>query len=397
MLDAYDIAPFFSEWEQLPQDDYLRFHYRCVPAIDPRRAAAGLCAESSTAMWQRNGIAEDLREQFGAKVVHLAPCVGDAHLWELTIAHPHRNFGPLLPNLLVAAAGEGTFYAPGISTIQLVDISFSPSYLQHFAGPQFGLAGLREQLQIVDRPFFIGVVKPNLGLAPGDFATLAGEAWLGGLDIAKDDEMQANPAWSPLAERVTAVTRVRQAAQDATGVPKGYIANVTDEVAQMPERCRTAESNGATMIMCNPIWTGFSSLRMLRNMATTPIMGHFAGAAVLSRQEHFGIASPLLSTLMRLAGADLIAIAGFGERMATTHDEVRANIAACLEPLGSIAPALPIPGGSSTAESLAALVEAVGHVDFGFIAGRGIFGHAEGPRAGATAVRTAWEQIAAVR
>jgi len=36
----------------------------------------------------------------------------------------------------------------------------------------------------------------------------------------------------------------------------------------------------------------------------------------------------------------------------------------------------------------------LGTRDFGFIAGRGIFGHADGPRAGARSVREAWDAIA---
>jgi len=33
----------------------------------------------------------------------------------------------------------------------------------------------------------------------------------------------------------------------------------------------------------------------------------------------------------------------------------------------------------------------VGHVDFGFIPGRGVFGHPQGPTAGAASLRQAWD------
>jgi ribulose-bisphosphate carboxylase large chain len=32
-------------------------------------------------------------------------------------------------------------------------------------------------------------------------------------------------------------------------------------------------------------------------------------------------------------------------------------------------------------------------VDFGFIAGRGVFGHPDGPGAGAASIRAAWEAV----
>ncbi|MBI2344201.1 MAG: ribulose 1,5-bisphosphate carboxylase [Deltaproteobacteria bacterium] len=394
MVTDYDIPAFFAEWSQLDQPAYLRFLYEFVPTIDPRKAVAGLCAEQSTAMWQRVGVVEDLRERFGAKVIRLEP-VGDVAQgrWLVEIAHPHRNFGARLPNLLVAAAGEGTFYAPGVAAITLLDITFPAGYLAEFAGPQFGLHGVREQLQIHERPFFIGVVKPNLGLSPADFAALAFEAWCGGLDMAKDDEMQADTSWSTLRGRVTCVSERRQRAEQLTGERKGFIANCIDEVDRIPEQCHIAERAGATAVMISPVWTGLSALRALRRVSGVPVMAHFAGVAVLTRRPQGGIASALLTRLMRIAGADMIGFAGFGDRMQTAPDEVRANIHACLEPLGAIAPALPIPGGSDSAQTLAHVAQQVGHVDFGFIAGRGVFGHAEGPRAGARSIREVWTQL----
>lgn len=389
MLTDFDIAAFFAEWRQLPQDDYLRFVYDFTPTIDPRKAAAELCAEQSTAMWRRTHVHEDWREVYGAKVIELAPQGDDR--WRLVIAHPHRNFGARLPNLLVAAAGEGTFYAPGIASIKLIDIQFSDSYLAHFAGPQFGIAGVRELLDAYDRPLFVGVVKPNLGLSPTDFAQLAYEGWCGGLDMCKDDEMQADVEWSPLVERVRAVTAARRRAESETGTRKAFIANITDEVDRMPQLCREVTAAGASMVMINPMWAGISALRMLRAVSEVPLMGHFAGIAAVSRPPHFGVSSAVLTTLMRIAGADLIGIAGFGERMQTTPDEVLANIAACLKPLGPIVPALPVPGGSTTAASMGEMAQRIGHTDFAFIAGRGIFAHPEGPRAGAQTLREAWK------
>ena len=81
-------------------------------------------------------------------------------------------------------------------------------------------------------------------------------------------------------------------------------------------------------------------------------------------------------------------------RQGKSEQEVLENVQACLEPMGSIAPALPVPGGSDWAGTLEGIYRRLGTVDFGFVPGRGVFGHPDGPAAGAQSVRQAWEGIA---
>lgn len=396
MISTADIPGFFADADQLAWDDYLRVTYHCIPTIDPRLAAAALCAEQSTAMWQCVGSDEDLRPRFGAKVVALEPLpAAGAGVWRVVLAHPHRNFGPRLGNLLVALAGEGVFHAHGLARIKLIDIEFPATYLQHCPGPQFGLAGLRARLRIEGRPFFLGVVKPNLGLPVAQFAALAESAWSGGLDIAKDDEMQADMVDSPLVARVAVLAEARARVEAQVGCPKAFIANITDDADRMLAHAEAVAHAGASMVMINPAWTGLGSLAAVRRGSELPILGHFAGVAAFTRDPQFGISAAMFTKLMRIAGADLIVIAGGGARMHATHAEVQACIAACLDPLGSIGPALPIPGGGDWAGTLPSLYERIGHADFGFIAGRGIFGHPHGPRAGAASIVQAWQAIQA--
>jgi ribulose-bisphosphate carboxylase large chain len=62
--------------------------------------------------------------------------------------------------------------------------------------------------------------------------------------------------------------------------------------------------------------------------------------------------------------------------------------------MGSLKPSLPVPGGSDSAATLEGVYRRVGTVDFGFVPGRGVFGHPMGPRGGAVSLRQAWEAIA---
>lgn len=399
MITTADIPGFFAGRHSLELESYVLLHYRFETDADPRLAAASLCSEQSTAQWSRPGSAEDLRPRFGAKVISFFPSPlggegqGEGSVVDVTIAHPWENFGPKLPNLIAAAAGEGAFYAPLIKTIKLMDIEFPDSYLKLFEGPQFGLQGSRTLFKVEGRPFFIGVVKPNLGLPPEEFAKLAYESWCGGLDIAKDDEMLGDMTWSPLARRAALSGAARLRAEQETGTPKCYLASLSDEVDAIPSLYKAAKQGGANAVMLNPMCTGLSAVRSLRRISELPIMGHFAGVSVSGRVPNFGVASVVWTKLMRLAGCDWIGIAGFGPRMLCTDDEVMQNVRACWEPMGPIAPALPIPGGSDTAETLPTVCQKVGSIDFGFISGRGVFGHPNGPRAGAGSLRTAWEKI----
>jgi ribulose-bisphosphate carboxylase large chain len=52
-----------------------------------------------------------------------------------------------------------------------------------------------------------------------------------------------------------------------------------------------------------------------------------------------------------------------------------------------------VPGGSDWAGTIPVVYEKLRTIDFGFVPGRGVFGHPMGPAAGATSLRQAWEAI----
>lgn len=407
-MNAADVDGFFAARAELDVEAYLELDYTFECEGDPRTAAAHLCSEQSTAQWARVGVDEDFRPRFAARVVAFAaePIAafslpvpgargGTAHRVRVTVAHPHGNFGPRIPNLLSAVLGEGVYHVPGIPVIQLDDIRFPSTFLAQFPGPQFGVAGLRALLDAHDRPIFLGVVKPNIGLAPADFAAIAEQAWMGGLDIAKDDEMLADAEWSPLRERAVAMDAARRRAEAATGQRTLYMANVTDEVSRLIALHDAAADAGAGALLLNTLPVGLSGLRMLREHSRLPIFTHFPMLAALTRVPGYGVHSRVMTKLQRLCGADAVIMPGFGERMMVPEDEVRANLRACLEPMEPLKPVLPVPGGSDSAGTLPRVYAKAGTRDFGFVCGRGIFGHAEGPRGGAASVRDAWAAIAA--
>ena len=404
-MKADELKGFFADRSALDMDRYVVFDYYIECTVAPEEAAAHLCQEQSTAQWKRVGVDEDLRVEYGAKVIELmverelerssypllAPEAGRSYGCRVKVAHPHGNFGPRLPNLLTAAAGEGAFYSPGITVNKLFDIEFPPAYLAEFEGPKFGVEGLRQLLDVHDRPLFFGVIKPNLGLAPEPFAALAHEAWLGGLDIAKDDEMLCDVAWSPLCDRARLCGDARRRAEKVSGRPKIYLANITDEVDRLLELHDIAVAGGANAVMVNSMTTGLSALRMLRRHTQVPIVGHFDFIAPFTRAPFHGVHSRLITKLQRLAGCDAIIFPGFGARMKTPDVEVLQSVEACLAPLGDMPRCLPVPAGSQWAGSTGRLYERLKTVDFGIVPGRAVFGHPLGPRAGAASLLQGWE------
>jgi ribulose-bisphosphate carboxylase large chain len=404
-----DIAGFSAVRAHLDRDAYIELDFDFECAGDPRQAAAHLCSEQSTAQWRRVGINEDFRPRFAAKFLELeatplpagfslpvtCDAPGPVHACRVTIAHPHGNFGARLPNLLSAVCGEGVFFAPGIPIIRLQDIRFPDTFLGGFQGPQFGIDGLRARLDAYGRPIFFGVIKPNIGLPPGPFAELGYQGWLGGLDIAKDDEMLADMAWCPLAERAAALGEARRRAECATGTPKIYLANITDEVDRLCDLHDLALAEGANAVLVNAMPVGLSGVRMLRRHARIPLIAHFPLIAAFSRLAGYGIHSRVMTRLQRLAGFDAVIMPGFGARMMTPEHEVLDCVRACLDPMGPIKPCLPVPGGSDSAATLETVYRKIGNADFGFVPGRGVFGHPMGPAAGAASIRQAWDAIAA--
>ncbi|MDP2965364.1 MAG: RuBisCO large subunit C-terminal-like domain-containing protein [Pelolinea sp.] len=410
MLKA-DIDAFYADQASLDPQKYLVLKYYFESLVDPREAAAHLCQEMSTAQWSRVGVEEDYRPEFGAKVVELkvldelaqpsspflASLIGKpydkVYAVNATICYPYGNFGTKIPNLLTAVCGEGVFHAPDICAIRLLDIDFPDSYLADFQGPQFGVQGLRDMLGVYDRPLFFGVIKPNVGLPPEPFAEIGYQAWLGGLDIAKDDEQLGDVSWSTVRERTQRLGVLRKQAEAKTGEKKIYLTNITDEVDRLLELHDIAVANGANAVMVNGMTTGFSVVRMLRKHAKVPIVSHFDFMAAYIQLPWFGVKDQVFTKIQRMVGYDALIYPGFDTRMKASEEDVLANADACLKPMGSLKPMLPVPAGSQWAGSLKPLYDTLGTVDFGIVPGRAVFGHPQGPRGGAASLRQGWEAV----
>ena len=194
--------------------------------------------------------------------------------------------------------------------------------------------------------------------------------------------MLADVDWSPLKERTRLLGRARLQSEKETGSQKIYLANITDEVDSLIELHDIAVQDGANALMVNGMTTGLSAVRMLRKHTRVPLVGHFDFIAPFTRLPFFGVHSRLITRLQRIAGFDALIFPGFGDRMKTPDSDVLQDVAECLQPLGGLKTALPVPAGSQWAGSTGRLYQKLGTIDFGIVPGRGVFGHPMGPKGG---------------
>ncbi|MDX6486081.1 MAG: ribulose-bisphosphate carboxylase large chain [Gaiellaceae bacterium] len=198
------------------------------------------------------------------------------------------------------------------------------------------------------------IVKPSLGLSPGQVAATAKQLAAGGADLIKDDELLGDPHWCPLEERVSAVAAV---------LPDGvrYAANVTGPIDSLLDRAARAVELGAGAVMVNAFAQGLDSLRALRDADLgVPIFAHRVGAALWARKRRFGVAPGVIAEFTRLCGADYVQVGSFTGSVYDTPDEVRKQIDACHRPLGPVHRSVAVIGGGVGPRNAGAQVEAAG-------------------------------------
>jgi 2,3-diketo-5-methylthiopentyl-1-phosphate enolase len=309
----------------------------------------------------------------------------------IQIAYPQVNIGKQLPMLLTTAFGNISMFGD----IKLIDLTFPRELAEGLPGPQFGIEGVRKLLGIENRPLLNTMIKPSTGISPETGSELLYAAAAGGADIVKDDEVLADPEFSPALRRLEVYMKKLQAAERETGEKKLYALNVTDE----PERClRKAEEavqNGANAIMINflPAGLGLVSSLARDTRIRVPILAHLDFGGALFASPRHGISSVLLyGKLARLAGVDLITIPSPYGKFSLQHLKYIRIVAGLRGALYGMPKTFPIVGGGIRQGDLPRIVRDLGP-DFVVGAGGAIYAHPGGPAAGARAFRQGMELV----
>nr|VDD88829.1 RuBisCO long chain, Form III-b [uncultured archaeon] len=370
-----------------PRDTDLLCRFRLEPLDQPFDViAGGVAAESSVGTWTELSTEKPYMVDKAAKVYRIE---GDL----IDVAYPEALFEPgNMPNILSSVAGN-VFGLEDIRNLRLEDITFPRELAGSFKGPRHGIEGVREITRTRGRPLVGTIIKPKLGLNTRDHAQVAYEAWSGGCDVVKDDENLSSQRFNPFEDRVVETLEAADRAESETGERKVYLVNVTAELEEMRRRAQYVEDHGGRCMMIDILTTGWSSLQTMRDAGYRLILhAHRAGHAAFTRSPVHGINMVVLARVARLIGVDQLHVGTAVGKMSETEEEVRANIAACKEPMHGVKPVLPVASGGLHAGMVPRLVEIFG-VDAVIQAGGGIHGHPDGTAKGATAMRQAVDAV----
>jgi len=256
---------------------------------------------------------------------------------------------------------------PGII---IENIILPGSYMKNFKGPRFGISGLREKLNVFDRPLIASAIKP-MGMTSAKFAELAVLFTKGGVNIIKDDHGLSSQPFSMYRERVRACS---DAVNSVHGGKTLYFPNITAPFSEVIDRAYYAKEQGAGGVLISPAITGFDCMKHLADDENfgLPVMSHpaFIGSYLSGRSGFTH--GELLGHLMRLAGADIVVYPNFGGRFSFSKDECLDIADKCRNGLNHIKTIFPAPGGGMNFSNIPEMTSFYGN-DVVYLMGGGLF------------------------
>ncbi len=388
----------------------LHATYLIETPLPPEQVAEVMAGEQSCGTFTRvEGETDDLRARARATVEHIEtlgdvdqPSLPNAwlarqglggpyHRARIRIAFPTANIGANLPTL--AATVSGNLYDLGeVTGLRLESMELPAGYRARFDLPKVGIAGTRARTGVAKGALVGTIIKPNVGFSAAQTAELVGRLCAAGVDFIKDDEVCADPAHAPLAERVPAVMAVVREHEQRTGKHVMVAFNITDETDAMRRHADLVAREGGSCVMASLNWCGYSAIQTLRRHTPLALHGHRNGFGALARHPLLGIGFQAYQTLWRLAGVDHMHVHGLQGKFSQEDEEVVTSARGCLAPLaeGSNDAVMPAFSSGQWAGTVPVTWDAVGTDDLLFMSGGGILAHPMGPAAGVASIRQAW-------
>ncbi|XCP85161.1 RuBisCO large subunit C-terminal-like domain-containing protein [Roseburia hominis] len=384
--------------EMIHKQNYIiaTYYIKLPKEVDVVKKAGTLAVGQTIGTWiPIPGITDALREKYMGKVVsifdipalELTTQVGEEQReYLIQIAYPAVNFGTELPLMLTSLLGND---ASTSAQVKLMDIEFPEEFVGNFAGPRYGVQGIRKFSGVEKRPLFLNMIKPCTGLSPEAGAKIFYETALGGVDFIKDDELLGNPAYSRPWDRVKEFKKAAEAAYEITGERTRYFVNITSGAGEILDNVKRVEEAGADGVMINFATVGYSVLKMVAEHTTLPILGHAAGVGMVSEGILNGMTTPLAAgKLARLSGADIVMVnTPYGGYPLLPQKYIQ-TVAQLVLPLYGIKPSMPSIGGGVHPGMVEKYIGEVG-TDIVLAAGGAVQGHPGGAAAGARAMRQA--------
>lgn len=380
-----------------------------------QRAAEVIAGEQSTGTFTAvPGETDELKRKHGARVERIVeletvgvPSLpgsktpqGHDGLYRrglVSVSFPLHNFGPSIPNLMSAIAGN-LYELQELSGLRLVDLELPDAFAARYSGPKFGIEGTRRLTGVYERPILGTIVKPSIGLAMEDLQRIITDVSEAGLDFIKDDELNANPPYAPLELKVKSVMEAVERAADATGKKIMYAFNITGDIEEMKRHHDLVVKAGGNCVMVSIMSIGLAGLAHLNEYSEVPIHGHRNQWGMLTRSPLLGFEFSAYQKLCRLAGADHLHVNGLNSKFYESNESVVRSIQACIAPMhggyatmhGGYA-TMPVVSSAQWAGTAPATFAATRTVDVMHLAGGGILAHPDGAAAGFESMKLGWE------
>ena len=390
----------FIDKNYKPKENDLVCLFKVKPANDVTMndAIGRIASESSNGTWAELTTLKEHIRKIRARAFSIR---GNY----VKVAYPIELFElGSVPQLMSSVAGN-IFGMKALASLRLEDISLPEEYLKHFRGPQFGVEGVFGRIFKMKkrRPLLAHVPKPKVGMTTEEHADVARQAWLGGVDLLKDDENLTDQPFNRFDARMKLMFKYRDYAERKTGEKKSYLANITAETNEMIRRAKLVKSLGGEYVMVDILTAGWSALQTIRNECEElglAIHAHRAFHAAFTRNPNQGMSMLLVAKLVRLIGVDQMHIGTVVGKLAGSRREVtdldtemttakiKQHLDVLTEDWHSIKPAVPVSSGGLHPGLVPYVMKMLGK-DIVVQAGGGIDGHPNGVMAGAKAMRAA--------
>ncbi|KFN04333.1 2,3-diketo-5-methylthiopentyl-1-phosphate enolase [Bacillus clarus] len=307
----------------------------------------------------------------------------------IKIHYPSLNFSPDLPAILTTTFGKLSLDGE----IKLIDLSFSDELKKQFPGPKFGVTGIRNLLQVHDRPLLMSIFKGMIGRNIGYLKTQLRDQAIGGVDIVKDDEISFENSLTPLTKRIESGKEVLQSVYETYGHKTLYAVNLTGRTYDLKENAKRATAAGADILLFNVFAYGLDVLQSLAEdeEIAIPIMVHPAVSGAYASSKLYGFSSPLLlGKLLRYAGADFSLFPSPYGSVALEKEEALLITKRLTEEDTFFKPSFPVPSAGIHPGFVPFILRDFGK-DVVINAGGGIHGHPNGAQGGGMAFRAAIE------
>jgi 2,3-diketo-5-methylthiopentyl-1-phosphate enolase len=306
----------------------------------------------------------------------------------IQIAYPTINFSNDLPAILTTVFGKLSLDGK----IKLLDLQFNDVLKSQFPGPRFGIEGLREKLNVYNRPLLMSIFKGVLGKDHTFLTEQLKQQALGGVDFVKDDEILFENELTPFEKRIVEGKKTLQEVYEETGHRTLYAVNLTGRTSQLKEKARKAAELGADLLLFNVFSYSLDVLQELRedNEIALPLMAHPAVSGAFTSSPVFGLShSLLLGKLLRYTGADLSLFPSPYGTVALDKT-IALSIASELMAEDVYKKAFPVPSAGIHPGLVPLLIRDFG-IDSVINAGGGVHGHPDGACGGGLAFRQAIE------